>query len=277
MSTQEKSNSLANQTEDTTIGSVIDTQVSNVLQSNLQSFNSAFVISKAIQKIDNALTAENMKPVMELQGKKLGFRTDKIYQLQVVKECVIEAVLQGLNVVGNHFNIIAGNMYITKEGYGFLLSQIKDLRYNISYSILEEKNGYTDVQCKITWKFEGKDGKKQIEIFPVKSGKYGTPDNILGKAERKSRKWLYDHIAGKETSDGAIDIDHTTVQTEMEVGKNANQEELPENKERPEPKQQTKAHQPETDNTTELPKKDEPKEQPQKEMFAKKQKPKPAF
>lgn len=218
---------MSNQKEQSTelaIGSVIDAQVKNVLATNFQSFNSAFVLSTAIQEIDKALTADNMKPIMALQGKKLGFRTDKVYALQVVKECVIEAVLQGLNVVGNHFNIIAGNMYITKEGYGFLLKQMKDLRYNISFGILEEKNGYTDVQAKITWKREGEEGKKQVETFPVKSGKYGTPDNILGKAERKARKWLYDHISGKETADGAIDIDHTDVTTEMDKGRYANKQ-----------------------------------------------------
>jgi len=212
------------QSKELAIGSVIDTQVKKVLETNFQSFNSAFVLSTAIQEIDKALTAENMKPIMALQGKKLGFRTDKIYPLQAVKESVIEAVLQGLNVVGNHFNIIAGNMYITKEGYGFLLKQMKELRYNISYSILEEKNGYADVQAKITWKIEGEESKKQVEIFPVKAGKYGTPDNILGKAERKSRKWLYDHISGKETADGAIDIDHTDVTTEMDKGRHANKQ-----------------------------------------------------
>lgn len=215
-------NNQKEQSTELAIGSVIDAQVQNVLKSNFHSFNSAFVISTAIQEIDRALTNENMKPIMALQGKKLGFRTDKIYPLQPVKECVIEAVLQGLNVVGNQFNIIAGNMYITKEGYGFLLSQMKELRYNISYSILEEKNNYADVQCKISWKIEGEEAKKQLETFPVKAGKYGTPDNILGKAERKARKWLYDHISGRETADGAIDIDHTEVKTEMDKGRYAN-------------------------------------------------------
>lgn len=214
------------QSTELSIGSVIDNQVKNVLKTNFQSFSSAFVLSTAIQEIDRALTPEYMKPIMALQGKKLGFRTDKIYALQTVKECVIEGVLQGLNVIGNHFNIISSNMYITKEGYGFLLKQMKDLRYNISFSILEEKNGYTDVQCKITFKIEGEESKKQIETFPVKSGKYSNPDNILGKAERKARKWLYDNISGKETADGAIDISHTEVKTEMEKGRYANKQEI---------------------------------------------------
>ena len=72
-------------------------------------------------------------------------------------------------------------------------------------------------------------------------------------------------------------IDVTSEEVDYEVEQNANQEELPENKERPEPKQQTKDDKPETDNTTEPPKKEETKAQPQKEMFAEKQKPKPAF
>lgn len=210
----------------TTIGQVIDTQVKNVLAVNAHSFETAFVISTAIQEIDKALTPAVMEPIMALQGKKLGFRTDKIYPVTTVKECLIEACLSGVQVTGNQFNIIAGNMYITKEGYGHLLLQIPGLRYTVSHSILEEKNGYTDVSCKITWKIGENESKKQVEIFPVKSGKYGTPDNILGKAERKARKWLYEHLSGRDTDDGAIDISHTEVKTEMEIGRNANKEEI---------------------------------------------------
>ncbi|MFK5282891.1 hypothetical protein ACI3PL_25325, partial [Lacticaseibacillus paracasei] len=76
---------------------------------------------------------------MALQGNRLGFKTDKDksggYPESVVKNCLIEAVLLGIQPTGNQFNIIAGNMYPTKEGCGYLLNNFKGLSYNLVCSL----------------------------------------------------------------------------------------------------------------------------------------------
>ncbi len=215
-------NALAN------VSNVIDEQVANVMKTNFENFQSAFVMSTAIQQIDNALTADVMKPIMALQGKKMGFRTDKQYGVNVVKDAVIEGLLNGLQITGNQFNIIANNMYVTKEGFKHLLDQVPGLRYQIQHNIQGEKKGYADVISKITWKIGDAEGKKQTQVFPVKAGKYATPDSIFGKAERKARKWLYEQVTGSELDDGetTVDIDHAEVKNEIVKNRNANKKEV---------------------------------------------------
>ena len=39
----------------------------------------------------------------------------------------------GLEPYGNQLNIIAGNMYVTKEGYKHLLAKVKGLTYSIRH------------------------------------------------------------------------------------------------------------------------------------------------
>lgn len=217
-----------NSTQLTTISDVINEQVVQVLETNFNNFQSAFVMSTAIQKIDEVLTTEIMKPILALQGKKIGFKTDKIYGLQVVKDCVIEALLNGLQVTGNQFNIIANNMYVTKEGFGHLLKKIKTLRYQIQHTILGEEKGYVKVSSKITWGDPyNNEAQKQIQIFLVRAGNYATPDSIIGKAERKARKWLYEYLTGKELAEGeTIDIPHSELEIGLEESRNANKKEI---------------------------------------------------
>jgi len=118
------------------IATKLNSSVSAVLSANqVLGFEKAFLIASAVQELKLELTAEYMKPIMGLQGNRLGFKTDKDnaggYTEAIVKNCLIEAVLTGVQPFGNQFNIIAGNMYITKEGFGYVLSNVKGLSYDI--------------------------------------------------------------------------------------------------------------------------------------------------
>lgn len=101
-----------------------------------------------------AFTPEVMGAFMSLQNTALGFRTDKAqggYPEDVVKEAVIEASLRGLSPVGNQFNIISGRMYVTKEGFQFLLSQVPGLRYGLNLAVPVMKNGGAIVTASMRW------------------------------------------------------------------------------------------------------------------------------
>ena len=181
----------------------------------IQLFEKAFLTASAIQELKAALTPEYMAPIMALQGSKLGFKTDRDkdggYPETVVKNCIIEAVLQGFQVVGNQFNIIAGNTYGTKEGYGYLLSQLPGLWYEITPNLPRVKDQSAAIVMSIHWKFNGSAGQKDLDI-PVKVNSMMGTDAIIGKATRKARHWLYCTLTGSEMPEGDVtDIDFKTV------------------------------------------------------------------
>ncbi|MDM1499090.1 hypothetical protein HX089_05320 [Myroides odoratimimus] len=202
----------------------INTQVLAVLSDKSQNFTNAFAMANAITIIRNVLTPEVMQPILSLAGSKLGFRTDRDkpskgqmpnpYPIETVKDCLIDAVLLGLNPTGNQFNIIASNMYVTKEGFTYLLKKVKGLKYSIIYPTVTFSNDKQTalVVCNITYRIGEEKEVKQILEFTVKAGNYATSDSCIGKAERKAKCWLYNHIEGTDLTDGdAEDINYTEV------------------------------------------------------------------
>jgi hypothetical protein len=206
------------------VAETINTQVMAVLASKSQDFNNAFAMANAITTIRTALTPEIMQPILSLAGSKLGFRTDRDkpsqgqmpqpYPLETVKDCLIDAVLLGLNPTGNQFNIIASNMYVTKEGFTYLLKKVKGLKYSIVYPTVTFSNDKRTalVVCNITYRVGEEKEIKQVLEFTVKAGSYATSDSCIGKAERKAKCWLYNHIEGTDLTDGdAEDVTYTEV------------------------------------------------------------------
>lgn len=88
---------------------------------NSEEFFKPIVMAMAIKDLREALTPEAMAAVKELAGTSLGFLTDKPqdkqYSIDVIRECVVEAMIRGVGVVGNQFNIIAGRFYMARNGW----------------------------------------------------------------------------------------------------------------------------------------------------------------
>lgn len=88
---------------------------------NSEDFFKPIVMAMAIKDLREALTPEAMAAVKELAGTSLGFLTDKKpneqYSTDVIRECVVEAMIRGVGVVGNQFNIIAGRFYMARNGW----------------------------------------------------------------------------------------------------------------------------------------------------------------
>jgi len=217
-------NSNNNQLE---IAKQLNSSVISVLgQENLIGFEKAYLIANATGQLKALLTPEYMRPIMQLQGNVLGFKTDKDknggYKEEIVKNCLIEAVLMGLQPYGNQFNIIAGNTYPTKQGLGYLLSNFKGLSYEIIPSLprVNKENTSAAIVMNISWSVNGSKVKeRQIEI-PIKVNNFMGTDAIIGKATRKARAWLYSTITGSEISDGDIqDLDSATQTIVIEPAK----------------------------------------------------------
>lgn len=190
---------------------LIDNAVMSVLGSNCTGFEMAFKKASAIQQLKELLTDDYMAPIMAMQGTKIGFRTDRDknggYELQQVKMCLIEAVLTGVQPYGNQFNIIAGNMYVTKEGYGYLLSKIPGLKYTITPHLPRVKDTSSAIVMTIEWSINGgAKNEKQMDI-PVRVNSGMGTDAIIGKAMRKARAWLFQTITGNDIGDGEVDTE----------------------------------------------------------------------
>lgn len=202
-----------------TIGSKLNDAVGQVLGNDkVNGFEKAYMIAEAVGKLKELLTPEYMKPIMYLQNTKLGFRTDKEagYSEQQVRECLIEAVLYGVQPFGNQFNIIAGNSYITKEGYGHLLLNYPGLDYKIVPALPRIKDTSAALVMRIEWSLNGGQWEKEEIDFAIRVNKMMGADAVIGKATRKARKWLHDKITGVESPDGDVtDIEHTEVQDKI--------------------------------------------------------------
>jgi hypothetical protein len=191
----------------------MNSAVSKVLTANqMHGFEKAYLIASAVEELKGLLTADYMKPIMALQGNKLGFKTDKDpagYPVEVVKNCLIEAVLTGVQPFGNQFNIIAGNMYPTKEGFGYLLANMKGLYYEIVPALprINADKSSAAITMKVKWTMDGNSKEQDLDI-PVKMNNYMGTDAVIGKATRKARAWLYNTITGSEIADGdVVDLD----------------------------------------------------------------------
>lgn len=207
------------------VAKTLNKEVGNVISNSaLEGFEKAYLIAESVGKLNQMLTPEYMQPIMALQGNKLGFKTDKDttggYPEAVVKNCLIEAVLTGVQPFGNQFNIISNNCYITKEGFGYLLKNYVGLSYDIVPSLPRINNDSTSaaIDMNITWAIDGKKNSKVLPV-PVKMNKFMGTDAVIGKATRKARAWLYNTITGSEVADGDIteDISYTEIKKPIET------------------------------------------------------------
>lgn len=194
----------------------LNNSVFSVIASNqLLGFEKAYLIANAAGELKKLLTSEYMKPIMELQNNRLGFKTDKPtgYDESTVKNCLIEAVLTGVQPFGNQFNIIAGNCYITKEGFGYLLSNMKGLSYEIIPGLprINADKSSAAILMKCEWTMEQVKKTRDLDI-PVKMNNFMGTDAVIGKATRKARAWLFNTITGSEIGDGdASEYDGKTI------------------------------------------------------------------
>lgn len=190
------------------------------------SITAAIELAQGIEELRNLFSRPEIQArVQALQDTALGFRTDKDpnvlnrktnqpnkpYPYEVVKDAVIEALLRGLQLVGNQFNIIAGRFYCTKEGFESLIrSQPAVTNFKLKIGVPQAKNGGVVVQCSATWKQGGETADLEAEI-PVKSNDSSTADQLIGKATRKFLSRCYQQMTGNTMPDGEAEAEVSTV------------------------------------------------------------------
>lgn len=179
----------------------------------------AFEAVVVVNQLRAALTDEVMNAVfMPLMNTKIGFRTDrdpnrpvkqkdgtyaapKPYDVKVVRDCLIDALVNGLNSTGNQFNIIAGSMYPTKEGYTSLLKKIGCKYYIMVGQDSQPKDApFAEILCKINYEYNGEKNSFSVTAVVKKDG-FSSADQLRGKAERRAKKTLYEYLTGCDLGD----------------------------------------------------------------------------
>jgi len=180
-------------------------------------FSEALALAGAVVHLREALTPEVMSPIMALQSKPLGFRTDKDmrktpqgyvkgdgYPIEVVRDAVIECCRRGARLVGNEFNLIGGRVYLTKE---FFQRKIDDTIGRGSWRLFHElprnASGGAVVRTRIEWReVDATEWKSETVEFAIKGDGYSTADQYAGKADRKASAWLYNQLTGERLPEG---------------------------------------------------------------------------
>ena len=175
-------------------------------------------MAAVIQKLRDLIPVEYIQQhFMPLQNTSLGFRTDKPtgYTPEVVRDVMIEAMIQGARPVGNEINIISGRAYFTKECFTRLVREfpgVGDLQ--LLPGVPQTSSGGALVPYIATWTLNGTPMRleriqtEQIDgRIPVRVNAGMGADAILGKATRKMLKAIHDQLEGASAGlpDGDID------------------------------------------------------------------------
>lgn len=167
-------------------------------------YERGYVLSCAL--IDLRQAVKDYMPVLrQLQGSKLGFRTDKDrdggYAEGVLIDCAIEAVMHGAKWINNEFNIIAGGCYLTKAYWWRKVREIDGLTdLDLDPGIPQVVNGKTVVEFAAYWKLNGQPHSLSRK-FSIIVRNQQTDDATIGKAEGRMLKAIYRKLTGSEIGD----------------------------------------------------------------------------
>lgn len=87
-------------------------------------FMRPLVVAQALHELRGAIGPDVLAVVRSMENTPLGFRTDRApggkampYPDEVLRDCVIQGMLDGLGFSHNQWNIIGGSYYVTKNGW----------------------------------------------------------------------------------------------------------------------------------------------------------------
>jgi hypothetical protein len=176
------------------------------------------MLAEGMTLLKRAFTDELIKGVfMPLMGSKLGFRTDRDtkpeneqYGIAAVRECMIEAMLRGARPVGNEVNLIADGCYLTREHFERRVREFPgvtniELRPGAPH-MLGSEAALVPYRVKLLLHGEvvevvrdlvrNADQSTSDERIPVRVNNRMGADGILGKAQRKILKQVFERISG---------------------------------------------------------------------------------
>ena len=166
-------------------------------------------IAQGIRELKKIINEPAMELIMELKNSNLGFKTDeasrkKPYTIGEIRNCVIEALMRGLSIDNNEFNIISGNQYTTKNGFTSLLNKLKgfeDFQFDTGIPKMNHEVKQWTTHIKASWTMHGKAQHLETEIA-LQCHSSTSIDALVGKAECKLKYRVYcqAHPAGRRAA-----------------------------------------------------------------------------
>jgi hypothetical protein len=177
-------------------------------------FSKALAVGAGITELRKALTPATVAAISQLAGSPIGFKTDKDnlpgkgYSSDTVRDCVIVALLRGLSLCGNEFNIIRGQCYITREGWAAMLKAVPglcDLECSVGLPEVSPHNGQVLlVEAEASAVVNG----RKLSVTANRIGDFDNRlavtayesdiDQARGKAKGRILRMLYERITGSE-------------------------------------------------------------------------------
>lgn len=190
-------------------------------------FERAIKMANGVAALRRLVDDDVMSNIEALMNTPLGFKTDKDpnrptwnpqtrqkespepYPMETVKDCFIQAMLWGARPIGNEFNIISGQTYLTKEFFMRALGElpgVTDVRNSPGIPQINSEAGSARIRVGLTWKLEGKPDQlvdaegKPGRVFEIRVNKGMGPDAVIGKALRKAYHAAYMQVIGSKVS-----------------------------------------------------------------------------
>jgi hypothetical protein len=187
-----------------------------ILTSNISEYEKSLLYGHYLVQIKNQISGKVLEIVKDLMNTGIGFKTDKpTYSDEIIKNCVTQAIMHGLRIHGNEFNILGGNFYATKEGLERIVNRNPDLEKKIIIKSRGFKKSPETEIWALSYEYEFKlkdrqEIKDDVTVYVRgKQGNYEIPlDAVLGKARRKVLKTIYNQMTqGFFLLEDADDID----------------------------------------------------------------------
>lgn len=205
-----------------------NTELMNKLISEIQQINEnwthyekSIAYGHYLTEIKNQITGKPLEIIKSLMNTGIGFKTDRpndkcrdVYSDEIIKNCVVQAIMHGLRIHGNEFNILGGNFYATKEGLDRIVHNNPLLEEKVKDKVKsfrqDDKTGIWGITFEYSYKLKG-ESKVTEEITVLVKGKMGNYDipfdAVMGKAKRKLFKAVYNEMTQGFKLEDSDDID----------------------------------------------------------------------
>lgn len=219
-SLQEKPGFLKELSKNTEIMNSLISDISKI-DENWSHYEKSLAYGYYLTRIKEQISGKPLEIIKSLMNTGIGFKTDKpsktdnsLYSDEIIKNCVVQAIMHGLRIHGNEFNILGGNFYATKEGLDRIVHDNPLLEEKVREKVKgfrqDEKTSIWGISFEYSYKL--KNESKVIEEVTVyvkgKQGNYETAfDAVMGKAKRKLFKVIYNDMTQGFKLEDADDVD----------------------------------------------------------------------
>lgn len=191
------------------------------LSQNLTEYERSIAYGHYLTEIKNQIAGRPLEIIKSLMNTGIGFKTDRpneksnsVYPDEVIKNCVVQAIMHGLRIHGNEFNILGGNFYATKEGLDRIVHNNPLLEEKVKEKVKtfqqSDKTGIWGFTFEYSYKLKGESKvTEEVTVYVKgKMGNYDIPfDAVMGKAKRKLYKTIYNEMTQGFKLEDADDVD----------------------------------------------------------------------